>query len=256
MFKPVALLALASSAYNYVNLAFHSDAVKTTTSPHVAAHSTDRNGRVRCVRNLTAPSVVLMSASCVTNDIPIGAAFVNDTTTADTIEAKRAVVHPAYDTQTHANDMAVLQLVRGSHSKPVAISWDPLMDGTKVNPELLEVGVTAWDNVDCAFSYDMVAGRGAIPDSVLCTGGDAAQACVGDAGDALTVASANGDDHLVAVFSWSVERRPRGAWRVHASSKVQGALVRGALHREGVPSLQLLRIEVMCSCWIDYVRIK
>ncbi|RHY55919.1 hypothetical protein DYB30_005868 [Aphanomyces astaci] len=126
MFKPVALLALASSAYNYVNLAFHSDAVKTTTSPHVAALSTDRNGRVRCVGNLIAPSVVLMSASCVTNDIPIGAAFVNDTTTADTIEAKRAVVHPAYDTQTHANDMAVLQLVRASHAKPVAISWDPV----------------------------------------------------------------------------------------------------------------------------------
>ncbi|RHY01515.1 hypothetical protein DYB25_012272 [Aphanomyces astaci] len=215
MFKPVALLALASSAYNYVNLAFHSDAVKTTTSPHVAALSTDRNGRVRCVGNLIAPSVVLMSASCVTNDIPIGAAFVNDTTTADTIVAKRAVVHPAYDTQTHANDMAVLQLVRASHAKPVAISWDP------VNPELLEVGVTAWDNADCAFSYDRVAGRGAIPDSVLCTGGDAAQACIGDAGDALTVASANGDDHLVAVFSWSVERRPRGAWRAHASSKVR-----------------------------------
>ncbi|KAF0730076.1 hypothetical protein AaE_009326 [Aphanomyces astaci] len=245
MFKPVALLALASSAYNYVNLAFHSDAVKTTTSPHVAAHSTDRNGRVRCVRNLTAPSVVLMSASCVTNDIPIGAAFVNDTTTADTIEAKRAVVHPAYDTQTHANDMAVLQLVRASHSKPVAISWDPVQPN-HVNPELLEVGVTAWDNVDCAFSYDMVAGRGAIPDSVLCTGGDAAQACVGDAGDALTVASANGDDHLVAVFSWSVERRPKGC--LACTRVVQCALVRGALHREGVPSLQLLRIEVMCSC--------
>ncbi|RHY89294.1 hypothetical protein DYB37_013570 [Aphanomyces astaci] len=239
MFKPVALLALAASAYGYVYLAFHSDAVKTTTSPHIAALSTDRNGRVRCVGNLIAPSVVLTSASCVTNDIrfaSIGATFVNDTTTADTIEVKRAVVHPAYDAQTHANDVAVLQLVRASHAKPVAISWDPvepnqlatlrgwgqLVDGTKVNPELLEVGVTAWDNVDCAFSYDRVAGRGAIQDSVLCAGGDAAQACIGDAGDALTVASANGDDHLVAVFSWSVECDAQGVPGVYTRlSKVR-----------------------------------
>ncbi|RHZ33677.1 hypothetical protein DYB31_003241 [Aphanomyces astaci] len=100
--------------------------------------------------------------------------------------------------------------------------WGQLVDGTKVNPELLEVGVTAWDNVDCAFSYDRVAGRGAIQESVLCAGGDAAQACIGDAGDALTVASANGDDHLVAVFSWSVECDAHGVPGVYTRlSKVR-----------------------------------
>ncbi|ETV85235.1 hypothetical protein H257_03047 [Aphanomyces astaci] len=77
--------------------------------------------------------------------------------------------------------------------------WGQLVDGTKVNPELLEVGVTAWDNVDCAFSVHF-----------------------GDAGDALTVASANGDDHLVAVFSWSVECDAQGVPGVYTRlSKVR-----------------------------------
>jgi secreted trypsin-like serine protease len=221
MFKPAVLLALAASAYGYVYLAFHSDEVKAATTPYVAALSSDRNGRVRCVGNLIAPTIVLTSAACLDNDIQfasIGATFVNDTSTAETIQVKSAFRHPGYNAETHANDVAVLELVRASHAKPVAISWNPVeanqvatlrgwgqvVDGTKVNAELMEVGVTTWNNVDCAFSFGRVGG-GDIQDSVLCAGGRATQACIGDAGDALTIESANGDDHLVAVYSWGVE---------------------------------------------------
>jgi secreted trypsin-like serine protease len=220
MFTPVALLAVvASLALGYMPQSFSSEGVKLASSPYVAALTSDRVGRAHCVGNLVAPSVVLTSASCLDHDIrfaSIGVSLVNDT---ETIEVKRAIRHPNYNARTHANDVAVLELVHASHATPVAISWDhvkahefatlrgwgQLVDGTKVSPQLLEVGVTAWDNVDCAFKFDRVAESGSIQDSVLCAGGDVAQSCIGDAGDALTIKSAKGEDQLVAVYSWGVE---------------------------------------------------
>ncbi|RQM18198.1 hypothetical protein B5M09_006902 [Aphanomyces astaci] len=93
--------------------------------------------------------------------------------------------------------------------------WGQLVDGTKVNPELLEVGVTAWDNVDCAFlgpSKTQCCVPGATPPKRAFWG---RWRC-------LDRGVANGDDQLVAVFSWSVECDAHGVPGVYTRlSKVR-----------------------------------
>ncbi|KAF0708083.1 hypothetical protein As57867_006438, partial [Aphanomyces stellatus] len=198
------------------------EAIPPAHAPYTVALSADPNGRVTCVGHLIAPSVVLTTASCLAHSIhyaAVGATVILNTTNAETIQVAHTVAHPAFDAATHANDVGLIQLAHPSAAAPVAISWDvvdayeaatlrgwgQLGDGTKVNNGLMETSSSVWANTDCAFVYAKVAGPNSISDSVLCAGGETAQACVGDAGDALTILGDDGQDQLVGLFSWSVE---------------------------------------------------
>ncbi|KAF0682646.1 hypothetical protein As57867_025165, partial [Aphanomyces stellatus] len=180
------------------------ESIPPAYAPYTVALSSEPNGRVVCVGHLIAPSLVLTTASCLANDIQyaaVGASLVLNTTAAETIQVDRSIPHPSYDPTTRANDVAVLHLATPSAAAPVAISWDvvdasqpvtlrgwgQLVDGTKVNNALMETSASVWANTDCAFVYANVASPDAVSDSDLCAGGQSTDACVGDAGDALTI---------------------------------------------------------------------
>ncbi|KAF0701696.1 Aste57867_7892 [Aphanomyces stellatus] len=173
-------------------------------APYTVALTADPNGRVTCVGHLIAPSVVLTTASCLAHSInfaAVEASVILNTTNTESIQVAHTVVHPAFDAVTHANDVGLIQLAHPSAAAPAAFSWDvvdaneaatlrgwgQLGDGTKVNNGLMETSSSVWANTDCAFVYAKVASPNSISHSVLCAGGETAQACVGDAGDALTI---------------------------------------------------------------------
>ncbi|KAF0712696.1 hypothetical protein As57867_004705, partial [Aphanomyces stellatus] len=187
-----------------------------------------------------APAIILTTASCATNHIQsatIGVTKLSNTTAAETIQVDRSIPHPSYDPTTRANDVAVLHLATPSAAAPVAISWDvvdasqpvtlrgwgQLVDGTKVNNAMMETSTSVWANTDCAFVYAKVASPDSISDSVLCAGGQSTDACVGDAGDALTIVDDDGQEKLVGLFSWSVECDAAGVPGVYTRlSSVRG----------------------------------
>ncbi|KAF0703650.1 hypothetical protein As57867_007555, partial [Aphanomyces stellatus] len=124
----------------------------------------------------------------------------------------KSVVHPKRGSNNW--DFAVLILERDSKFAPVEVSFDDVTAGTPTvvrgwgttssggsqSNVLLEVGVDALSNAQCA---KFLAGHD-VDETMLCAGGKAGEdSCQGDSGGPLTVEQ-NGSEKLVGVVSWGI----------------------------------------------------
>ncbi|KAF0708690.1 Aste57867_6244 [Aphanomyces stellatus] len=175
------------------------------------------DGQTGCGASLIASNVVLTAAHCEpsTNDfVAIGSHFASGKEDGEQIKVKEVFVHKKYNDTTFSNDFAILILERASKFPPVEVSFDEVApatptvvrgwgrtaEGGQPSNVLLEVGVDALANAQCATLLSPYS----VDEFMLCAGGKLGEdSCQGDSGGPLTV-EANGSAKLVGVVSWGL----------------------------------------------------
>jgi hypothetical protein len=215
--------------------------------------------RQRCGGTLIRPMTVVTAAHCIIDDQTgvattaaelsaiIGRRDLNQAGVGDTIPVSSIAVHPAYDRQSKANDVAVLHLAAPSRFVP-ATFVDPLsklreglkatvMGWGRLNDDaiqgdsdiLLAADVPLWSPQRCAGVPDM--GR-YDASTMLCAGyfNGRVDSCQGDSGGPLMVLDGTQTWRLLGVVSWGIGCGKKGYPGVYAW--VNGPTIRPFIDQE------------------------
>jgi trypsin len=203
----------------------------TRAYPYMAELRSD--GFFICGSSLVAPNKILTAAHCVDGTRASDLSFVigrtqrSNTATGEEIPASSVEVHPQYDADTQAYDVAIVTLARNAtKGTPVRIA-DPATEqglwapgdtatvtgwGTRVGFDVL--GITVTDRLqevdlpivadaDCDDSYALTFG-GIDEQTMFCAGElhGTKDSCQGDSGGPLVVRDATGALVQAGVVSW------------------------------------------------------
>ncbi len=176
-----------------------------------------------CGGTLIRSDVVLTAAHCIedvdisTLDVVIGAYNLLDVRPSERIDVVDVIIHPAYNTYTIDNDIALLKLAEPSSRTPVALVDLATMGTVNVDTPLTTIGWGALDGSDYP-RYPVILQQVDLPyvsstycqtlvhgvtDNMLCAGvlSGGKDACGGDSGGPLIYRY--GDDiYQVGIVSW------------------------------------------------------
>jgi secreted trypsin-like serine protease len=187
--------------------------------------------RESCGGTLIAPTVVLTAAHCVVEHgrpapaavkhVVLGRAAL-DAPGGELIDVAQIVVHPRYDPERFAHDVALLRLATASTAAPAVVAGasQPLAEGQlartmgwgarseksaelgRTSPVLLAADLPLWSNARCGAAYDDL-GVPHEPGLMLCAAAlrGGRDVCQGDSGGPLMVQGRSGWV-LVGVVSW------------------------------------------------------
>eukprot|EP00210_Caulerpa_lentillifera_P008714 g8312.t1 len=146
----------------------------------------------------------------------------------ENIETKKTVIHPEWDPETNANDLALIFLQQDSTYKPISLKkeksspnaylavlgWGRTEEGGNASENLQEVVVPVLRQDKCREAYGA-----RISDSMFCAGqlSGGKDACQGDSGGPIIKKESIGTDLLVGVVSWGVGCAREGKPGVYAS---------------------------------------
>jgi secreted trypsin-like serine protease len=198
--------------------------------PHMAELRLD--GDYICGASLVAPSKILTAAHCVEGEQARSLSFVlgrptrSDTSQGEEIGASSVTVHPQYDPDTQAFDVAVVTLSRSATAgSPIALAdpvadrplWEPGDDvrvigwgtragfdlvGLTITDNLQEVDIPIVDDAECDQNYTLMGG---IDEATMVCAGNlhgTEDSCQGDSGGPLMTLGAGGELKQVGVVSW------------------------------------------------------
>jgi secreted trypsin-like serine protease len=168
-------------------------------------HSSSQNNASFCGATLIAKNWVLTAAHCVANQTPNSIYVVanNQTsnTTNESLPIKHIIVHPAYNSKTFKNDLALIELINDSQISPIkllsphttqdavnkmaiALGWGTISTTENIYPtDLQQVNLSIIDSSTCSQFM------GNITENMLCAGDKTYQkdTCQGDSGGPLIV---------------------------------------------------------------------
>jgi secreted trypsin-like serine protease len=198
--------------------------------PHMA--ELRLQGEYICGASLVAPSKILTAAHCVDGAKAADLSFVlgrptrSDTSQGEEIGASAVTIHPQYDADTSAFDVAVVTLSRPSTAgSPIALAdpvadrglWEPGDDvrvigwgtragfdvlGVTITDDLQEVDIPIVDDAECDQNSTLMGGID--ERTMVCAGNlhGTEDSCQGDSGGPLMGLGADGSLKQVGVVSW------------------------------------------------------
>lgn len=142
----------------------------------------DDAGEVGCTASVIAPHTAITAAHCVAGRVPLGlrALFGTDVATGTLIPISDALVDPAFDSATLANDLAMLTLREESPAGAIAMAAGDAAIGTSV--ETVGFGTTSSTATDGGTKRAGTAKISAVQPTELTAMPDPAQPCHGDSG--------------------------------------------------------------------------
>lgn len=191
----------------------------TTIEQHPYQVSIQKNGGHFCGGSLYKSDVVVTAAHCLQGSVNVEALSVRVGSTnrkegGQVVKVKAYRNHPDYNKKTHANDVAIIRLVKNvtqnsavrtialAKSTPktgtsaVVSGWGVKRSGAMIAPaDLLEVEVKIVDYKECGSSKYQYGKS--IDSSMVCAMEDSKDACQGDSGGPLV-----SENKLVGVVSW------------------------------------------------------
>ncbi|XP_061501934.1 chymotrypsin-2-like isoform X1 [Anopheles gambiae] len=229
------VLGLVAAVLGFVTVAAALPQQANSVSPRIAGGEDAADGQfpfqvalineglVYCGGTVVNRRWILTAAACITgkalSDVQLFVGSADRLTGGRNVTAERFVIHPDFNAQTYANDIALVRMAEslaftGNELQPIRLATDFFETATNATvsgwgrfaisnnqlPTRLQfIRTDVIGSEDCAEQFEEPY-RSRISDRTICTSNQANQGvCLGDAGGPLVL-----DGELVGVQSWSI----------------------------------------------------